>query len=447
MEKEVGMETTLFGGPPVLGDLLKLANGQISFMGLFAYPLFEAVTDILPGMKFAADEILVNKDIWTGKAEKEKRKEFLRKDTGFSEGLVSPRSQSPVATSRRAVEEDTQTRDSQLREPSVSGPSNLDGASSPRGLPADPPANAPCDSPRSSLDSITGLMSGASHDQSRRSSLGSPFGLPTTNPDPTSRRSSGAFPAANVTPMPPPLQGRRSSNTLPHSQLHLAHGNGTSVGNGNGSGGDNGDPPALMPRFGLDGSDENTPPRGRRSSQNSPILAAAMVYTSPSRGSRGSQNVVGQEVSSNEHSPAKYEPTRRFHNVNANRDSQYRHTQHSSGRISVPSTNYDRHSQATSGGRTYSTVMTPVSPSTQATSFLTVDSDEKDLDDDSSRPTSAGMPTMMDYEHGRARDDKNNVRTTVIGNGIGGDAVRTMPRRRSRFRLAFWKKDTDSGGC
>lgn len=97
MEKAVGMETTLFGGPPELGNMLKLANGQIGFMTIFAHPLFANVSDVIPAMGFAADEILTNKGVWFTRAEHEKRKETLRQESAEAGGgSVSPRSQSPV---------------------------------------------------------------------------------------------------------------------------------------------------------------------------------------------------------------------------------------------------------------------------------------------------------------------------------------------------------------
>jgi hypothetical protein len=96
------METTLFGGPPELGNMLKLANGQIGFMTIFAHPLFANVADIIPAMDFAADEILTNKAVWFTRAEQEKMKEIVRKGTGPGDGgSVSPRSQSPVGLGRK----------------------------------------------------------------------------------------------------------------------------------------------------------------------------------------------------------------------------------------------------------------------------------------------------------------------------------------------------------
>jgi hypothetical protein len=64
MEQELQMPSCLFGGPPIRDDTIKLGESQIGFMNIFACPLFEAVTDILPAMRFAVDEILANKAVW-----------------------------------------------------------------------------------------------------------------------------------------------------------------------------------------------------------------------------------------------------------------------------------------------------------------------------------------------------------------------------------------------
>lgn len=102
MERNIGLETTLFGGPPELGNMLKLANGQIGFMTIFAHPLFANVADIIPGMKFAADEILINKGVWFTRAEHEKQRALIKERGGTGDGGVSPRSQSPADANRKS---------------------------------------------------------------------------------------------------------------------------------------------------------------------------------------------------------------------------------------------------------------------------------------------------------------------------------------------------------
>ncbi|KAK5939929.1 3',5'-cyclic-nucleotide phosphodiesterase [Knufia obscura] len=102
MERGIGMETTLFGGPPEIGNMLKLANGQIGFMTIFAHPLFANLADVIPAMSFAADEILVNKGVWFTKAEHEKQRKMLKTRGGIGDGGISPRSQSPADTNRKS---------------------------------------------------------------------------------------------------------------------------------------------------------------------------------------------------------------------------------------------------------------------------------------------------------------------------------------------------------
>jgi hypothetical protein len=74
MEQELDMPSCLFGGPPARDDIIKLGESQIGFMNIFAMPLFEAVTDILPAMRFAVDEILANKAVWEKKIGDERQR-------------------------------------------------------------------------------------------------------------------------------------------------------------------------------------------------------------------------------------------------------------------------------------------------------------------------------------------------------------------------------------
>lgn len=82
------MPSCLFGGPPVRDDLIKLGESQIGFINIFVRPLFEAVTDILPAMRFAVDEILANKAVWEQKIDDERQKKKNR--PSFSLGLSPP---------------------------------------------------------------------------------------------------------------------------------------------------------------------------------------------------------------------------------------------------------------------------------------------------------------------------------------------------------------------
>ena len=168
MESAVGMETTLFGGPPELGNMLKLANGQIGFMTIFAHPLFNNVADIMPAMSFAADEILTNKGVWFTRAEKEKMKTVIRKGTGFGDGgAVSPRSLSPAGKKHGAG------GSSYFPSSPLAAPGRRD---SPRGSNARTDSGAAesttpqNNSRRSSLAAVAGVAMPYGHDQSRRSS-------------------------------------------------------------------------------------------------------------------------------------------------------------------------------------------------------------------------------------------------------------------------------------
>jgi 3',5'-cyclic-nucleotide phosphodiesterase len=87
MEEELQMPSCLFGGPPVREDVIKLGESQIGFMNIFARPLFEAVTDILPAMRFAVDEILTNKAVWERKIDEERQKK--RKNKSMNLGLLT----------------------------------------------------------------------------------------------------------------------------------------------------------------------------------------------------------------------------------------------------------------------------------------------------------------------------------------------------------------------
>lgn len=407
MEKDVGIPTTLFGGPPELGSFVKLANSQIGFMNIFARPLFEAVTDVLPAMQFTVDEILANKTVWEAKIEQEKQK--ARKGYRGSlrapvEGFHSPRSRSPVVQSQdREPSQDSAPTITQSPTPFSSVPGSQEPTSIPHGaqdtsqdLAIRPAPGTPPRSPA----------------RSRRSSLGIPFNYAATGPSPdmTSRRSSGAFPSANIIPT---SQTRRSSNTVP-SQLQLGI-----------------DPSFTVP------SAENIPPAeqpgANQPSRTVDVAAAALSNGNGRARAGGGGRGSGARSSSVDTSPKKRESHRR----QSTRHSNYP----SSGRFSVPSS-HDRYSLATSGANTSVSMTTPCSPSTQATSFLSVDSDEKSYDSDheNGRPLSSGIPTLVDIEQGgrHGHDMKNSgVMTTVV---TGGDWNRTVTKRPSRFRLDFWKK-------
>jgi hypothetical protein len=64
MEVDLGIESCLAGGPPTLGDDAQLGKSQQAFMKLFALPLFQEVSALLPGMKYSVVELERNRAAW-----------------------------------------------------------------------------------------------------------------------------------------------------------------------------------------------------------------------------------------------------------------------------------------------------------------------------------------------------------------------------------------------
>lgn len=94
MEAELNMPTCLFGGPPDPMDFLKLAESQLGFMNIFARPLFEGVTTILPKMRFTLSELSANRAIWKERIESENSRKM-----SFVRGPLSPISRSTTTPS------------------------------------------------------------------------------------------------------------------------------------------------------------------------------------------------------------------------------------------------------------------------------------------------------------------------------------------------------------
>lgn len=101
MEKELNLPTCLFGGPPDREDLVKLAESQIGFMSIFAGPLFEGITAILPAMSFSTVEIESNRTVWEEKIHIEK----LRRGNLLPTPMAQP---SPLRTELSVAEEESE---------------------------------------------------------------------------------------------------------------------------------------------------------------------------------------------------------------------------------------------------------------------------------------------------------------------------------------------------
>ena len=398
MEKDVGIPTTLFGGPPELGNLTKLANSQIGFMNIFANPLFEAVADILPGMRFATMEIKSNTEVWKAKIEEQKYRVETKVDYAQynEEGRHSPMSGSPdrYFTSKSL--------------PELSHPEGLPASGSSPSLPQTAPLSSSfpvsnVEARRASLGSVLSDANTRSADRSRRSSLGlpPPFSLPSLPQQQTSqqqqetynqsRRSSGAYPAAKILPSSPDVPGvasggggtisnwrRRSSNTLPSQlQLKFASVSGRDTKSSNKAVAENQsekvgyfqqprtstDTSPLLPKSGSSG---NSPRKGSSSS-------SAGTFGSPGPLSKGVDVDVGGAVN--------YPPLSTVHQHFSRPLSNRHSTQPSSAttRYSAFSSSQDRYSSATSAAFTFNSHnhALPYSPTeTRATSFFTQEGSE-----------------------------------------------------------------------
>ncbi len=426
METKIGVQTTLFGGPPELGNLIKLANSQIGFMNIFARPLFEGVTKVLPPMHFAVHEMKTNQEIWNekikhGNSEAETTTENDRPLCGDS---LSPRSESPSRS---------------CSQPELSHPEGLPASRMTSGAPLQPqdsrkPEQNGETRPASGLSNPTtnetpNLSPQSRSQDSRRSSLGLPPGYVSPRPDSTSysRRSSGAYPAAN--PIAPNTSTRRSSNTVP-SQLQLG--------------------PVVDMRSPASTSvstDENVQPGGR-GSEDTPWRpnAGTTAYSPHPDG--------GVLVATNGGYGGGGDPTHR--GIKGSDTYNYRSARHNPNPPTGHFSTLPTHNRDSSGAQTSITHSQPYSPTeTQATSFLTVDSDDKSshTHGDWNSPTRKEIPSVVDVERpgsghkfGKSQLIKGSDVKTSVTNGHAGigangaDGHRPVARRKSSRFLTFWKK-------
>ena len=486
MEKDVGIPTTLFGGPPELGNLTKLANSQIGFMNIFANPLFEAVADILPGMRFATMEIRSNTEVW--KAKIEERKQRIETKVEYAQynedSRHSPRSGSP----------DRYFSSKSL--PELSHPEGLPASGSSPSLAQTAPLSSSfpissVEARRASLGSVLSDANNKSTDRSRRSSVGVPA-PPMPSPSPQqrprsqqqqqqtpseSRRSSGAYPAAKILPSSVDVPGvaaggggggtsswrRRSSNTLP-SQLQLKF---ASV-----SGGRDTKPPANRTA----GENQNNEKTGyfqqphRASTDTSPLLPkSGSAGNSPRKGSYSSSTSPGgmsRGVDVDVGGALNYPPLSSVHQHFSRPLSNRHSTQPSSTttRHSAFSGSQDRYSSATSAAFTFNSHAVRYSPTeTRATSFThegsesgSMHSPEKANDEKNGRVETDEVAigvvdtTLKGKENEAGHEEVKRVETGgdepngSAGNGTG-ESPRRVRRKGSRFRFDFWKRRKGEG--
>lgn len=383
MEKDVGIPTTLFGGPPELGNLIKLGHSQNSFMNIFARPLFEAVTDVLPAMEFAVKEMTTNQEIWTRRIQLETAKQDLRatKVKGTLDTPLSPRSGSPNRSSSQ---------------PELSHPEGLPASLPLDSSPLTQAAQAADESRRASASSIPPHL--AQHDgpdSSRRSSLNH-----FSNSTSYSRRSSGGYASPSQLQLAPTSDS--GSRTVSSSATA-----------------------------------ENRQPNGRVSEDTLSQFSGTVLPPNESR--RSSRGSVGGDISRR---------SSKCYNGDYLRSDRF------AVPASVTATRHSSHSvhhRSSSGAHTNNTTVsqsTPYSPTeTQATSVLTVDSDEKSSKsrgDGWTSPNRKGVPQMTSVERpngATAGVKDNDVRTSVIENGSVRSAhSRAISRKASRSIFNFWKK-------
>lgn len=437
MEKEVGMETALFGGPPELGNIYKLATGQIGFMSIFALPLFEGVSDLLPTLQFTADHIRGNQAQWQQHANDELRKQGLLVQDR-TEVTVSPRSQSPA----RPVETDSSDKTPQQSEKNSVSVAHEDTKSSESSIQPESP-------------------SGAYNENTIK---------PVVSPD-----TPGPQIEITGTPIHPigDMSSRKSSSAMPDLSYFSIPGAPNAPGRVVGTESNT----SLM-------DDPNRPP-------GDPAALAAALYTnSAAYGGTDSKNPVVRDQT-NELASERPSSSRQA----APQGPPRHHVHHSSSvRTSGPSTSNRNSCTRTQSIGAYSNNMTPTSPITNATSFLAVDSsDEKRVSDDSApqselggpddsstRPSTSYASNIGDQSSSYSRDQSFGVdagsrrpqskdlaplgvngarsptQSTATGESIkndhkndhqpatesknGGSGFRRLPKRRSRLRLAFWKR-------
>ena len=445
MEKEVGIPTTLFGGPPELGNVIKLANSQIGFMNIFARPLFEAVADVLPAMGFAVDEIKINQGLWKSKIEQERTKEDSRKPKRkFStDGFVSPRSGSPNLVggqSQLAHPEGFPASQPSSHVPVLSVSQDVDKSDTSRQTSAE--------SNQSTLIIPGTATPSQSNDMSRRSSLGLPIdhGSPHDSTS-FSRRSSGAFPDADIHNSS--LSTRTSSNTMP-SQLQLAPGPELAS-----------QLPTPIPLAGKSSPSGREPDDDVSRSNSAGDLNVVQEHTSgdgtPPAFPGGGVGVRHPRLPgySSENSPLQGNfPPSNYRVLRCANNS-------SSGPLSAVSSH---NRSSSSGAQTSVTQSVPYSPTgTLATSFLTTDSDEKSIHEGTdgwNDSTDHAVPDLLDTARtGGAqpfestsrsiKGKEHNVKPTAPSASSPGHGSRdrSLRRQNSRFRLDFWRKkgkSTDS---
>jgi 3',5'-cyclic-nucleotide phosphodiesterase len=78
MEQDLGIPSALYAAP--VREIVELGKSQLSFMNIFAIPLFAGVADVMPAMQYTVDELHMNKSAWEAKIEEEQAKSRSESD-------------------------------------------------------------------------------------------------------------------------------------------------------------------------------------------------------------------------------------------------------------------------------------------------------------------------------------------------------------------------------
>ena len=369
-------------------------------MNIFAYPLFKAVSDVLPSMTFAVSQMDANRETWKEKVlhqnmQREEEQEEAKKLSTVPDRLLSTASGSTSSPSSKldlAYSESLPTSHSSSQRPLSLEPSVAVGGQEPR---------------RASASSIQSETSGSRS----RAQVQDP-----------QKPSSGQHPNHVRGPT------RRPGNTSPsQTQFNSA--------------------PDPRIRGSISGSaSENVPPERRESIDT--LSQSNMSAVTSDAGSRnvsvtgGGGSITHRNSKGSKSSEG--DPHLQF---------QQRSTPYSMNHASARHSPYSVHERHSSGGHTTRSQSVPYSPTeTQATS-ITDESDDKSsqVRERCQSPTlSKGMPGVVNVENpgssrSRAHTDGSkgvDVKTSVV-NGIGGihsnSGSRLVNKKSSRF-LNFWKK-------
>ena len=421
MEQDVGIPTTLFGGPPELGNLVKLGQSQNSFMNFFARPLFEAVADILPDMGFAVDEIQNNQIAWTEKIRIENEKEPQRgRSRDSPTGALSPRSRSPIKSGSQ---------------PELSHPEGLPASSpSPEPLlnltksqPALPSHLGRLSEPTTlvhshALNDLTLPSKTVSHCSSTSNQVQKQNHIT----DPTSDFSCPSSGGVSNTSSPSVATApRRASGSSP-SQLRLT-------------------PDQRSRRKASITASENILPNGRHSEDTLLQIGSVDGQASTSDGQRSSENFDTGKGAKRLESKGNEQPR-------PSPPTTYQGTTRSQVHCVHHRTSSGAHTNNTNGSQS-----TPYSPTeTQATSVLTVESDETSLQSRmNSWPERNGAsssqvnngPVNLDHFSSLARVGGGakdiDVKTSVLSNGSVRSSdlgYRSIGKKNSRFNIFHWKR-------